>query len=106
MDWQPTTKEWIELATVTLRMRNEGKRIDQQMVLWIATVDEYGFEQACARLPMIAGKYTDSMVTDAIQNIASNDSRWPDRSDKVDMIAQVISGRVSKADIRAIALGR
>lgn len=93
------------MAILMLRERGEGPSINIRLAFWISAVYQYGMRQANVSYREWAGEFNDSMVTDAINVIIGNDTRWPATEDKVRCVADILSGRLTKSQISGFVVG-
>ncbi|MDB5194606.1 MAG: hypothetical protein JWN50_620 [Parcubacteria group bacterium] len=96
-------KELVAGALAMLKAIGEGDSANAELLSWIEIVHRLGLAEACKARPKLASKFTDTMVTEAINAISNDNRQWPRRPEKLEEVARIISGRSTKAQIRLIA---
>ncbi|MBX4189403.1 hypothetical protein KW785_02300 [Candidatus Parcubacteria bacterium] len=94
----------VKRAVALLDEIGERSQVNTELLSWITFVQKYGFEKACARQRELARKFTDSLVTEAIEKIAKADDRWPSLPEKIQEVARILAGWADKTEIRGIAV--
>ncbi len=103
----PSNVARLVSRAVTVVQVVEGKcRLNTDLHSWITVVDEHGLAEACVRTPRLAAKYSDWSVNEAIEAILDDNDKWPQPSQKVEVVARIITSRMNKAQVRSLASRR
>jgi len=96
----------VAMAVLALRAEGKEQKIDKFLLNWVGALDRGTYDLARINHPEIDGFFHRD-VTDALNTIAKDgDGRWKNLVSKVRATAQILTGEITKEEIRKIASQR